>query len=215
MITIPRENPLYGPAAKLGVDPFLVTQSGTKIRYARIKTEDIYLSDIAGHLARINRWVGAIGRFSVAQHCVLLASHALHAGISQFPPKLKEGEGITQRKREAFARALLLHDAEEYITNDIPGPLKMFFPLLSEYGDYLRAMIWRKYNIHEEWYPHCKVWDRRILFNEAEWGGPGRDGVSPKLGNEELIATLDLQIGTSWNEEYAEKRFLETFTRLV
>jgi hypothetical protein len=214
MITIPRENPLYSPAAKLGVDPYLTTQSGIRIRYARIKMEDISLRDIAGHLSHINRWVGAIGRFSVAQHSVLLARHALDAGISQFPPELKTG-GITHRKREAFAKALLLHDAEEYITNDIPGPLKMFFPLLSEYGDYIRALIWRKYNVHEEWYPHCKVWDRRILFNEAMWGGPGRDGVSPKLGNEGIIPTLDLEIGPSWDAEDAKRYFLEIFTRLA
>lgn len=213
------ENPLYSTAAKLGVDPFLVTRSRTKIHYARVRREDIRLKDIAFHLAHINRWVGSIGRFSVSQHSVLLAQHALVASDSQFPSDLKPRllDLVGEKKktfREAFAMALLFHDAEEYITNDIPGPLKTFLPMLGEYGDYLRSMIWRKFEIHEEWYPHCKVWDRRILYNEAEWGGVGRDGVTPNFG-EGVVPTLDIDIGSSWAPGRAEKEFIEMFIRLI
>lgn len=214
-----RENPLFGTAARLGVDPFLVTRSRTKIHYARVRSEDIRLKDIAFHLAHINRWVGSIGRFSVGQHSVLLAQHALDGEDNQFPVDLKarliESGGYKKRiLREAFAMALLFHDAEEYITNDIPGPLKTFLPVLGEYGDYVRSMIWRKFNIHEEWYVYCKEWDRRILYNEAEWGGIGRDGVTPNFG-EGITPTLDIEIGPSWSPETAEELFLNVYTRLV
>ena len=203
-------NPLKIHAQSMGVDPFMMTRSGVKIHYARLVTANIRLRDIASNLSYINRWVGSIGLFSVAQHSVLLAQHALDCDNSQLPPGLKE-RGIN---REAFAKALLLHDAEEYITNDIPGPLKLFFPLLKQYGDYLRTLIWRKYEVHQEWYPYCKIWDRRILYNEAEWGGIGREGVTPILGGG-IVPSLDLHIRDRWSPNIAEQRFLDMYTRLV
>lgn len=205
-------NPLRQFADEAGIAPFMMTKHGVKIYYASVTTDNIQLRDIAYQLSHITRWVGSIGQYSVAQHSVLLARHALNATeVGQYP------KGIyppSIEKREAFARALLFHDAEEYITNDIPGPLKTFFPLLKEYGDYLRALIWRKYDIHKEWYPHCKEWDRRILFNEAEWAGMGRDGVTLEFG-EGITPTLDLGIGTGWSPREAEQMFLDTFTRLA
>lgn len=203
-------NPLTALVSKTGVDPFLTTHSRARIYYGNVDPRYIRIRDIAFHLSHINRWVGSIGRFSVAQHSVLLAQHALDAYPSQFPEGLRDSDNL---KKKTFAMALLMHDVEEYITNDIPGPLKLLVPALGEYGDYLRALIWRKYNIHEEWYPYCKIWDRRILFNEARWGGIGRDGVSPKL-DEGIIASLDIRITGNWLPEIAETRFLEMFTDL-
>src|SRR3712207_5822651 len=73
---------------------------------------DIEIEDIAHGLARVARWNGqTIGPhiFSVAQHCLLV--HALaRARMPRLPRETR--------------RAVLLHDAPEYVIGDMISPFK-------------------------------------------------------------------------------------------
>jgi 5'-deoxynucleotidase YfbR-like HD superfamily hydrolase len=73
---------------------------------------DIEAEDIAHGLARVARWNGQTRgdhAFSVAQHCVVVESLALH---------LKPGLPARWRL------AALLHDAPEYVVGDLISPFK-------------------------------------------------------------------------------------------
>jgi len=218
-------NPLAKLVPEGETGPFLTTRHNERIYYASFTADNVRLPDIAAHLSCINRWIGAIGPFSVAQHCVQLADHALTTFTGAFPSQLsavldslreRDARESEQHTRRRFAFALLMHDVDEYITNDFPGPLKQFFPLLSEYGDYVRSVVWQKYSIDPHWYSYCKEWDRRILINEAEWGLGTRDAISPKP-SEKLshIKGLTIKIDRhAWTPQDAEQRFINMFARL-
>lgn len=198
-------NPLKPLAEQLDVDPWTVTNSGSKIYYTKFSKADIIFEDIAWHLAHTNRWVGALGDYySTAQHSVLLAQHALTCEERALP--------ISSHSRRVLARALLLHDAEEYLTCDFPAPLKVFFPLLTNYADYVRQIIFDKYDVPYEFYNLCKAWDRRILFDEAEWGLVGGRKAIEEPGN--IVHTLGVRIHSLLPLD-AYKRFKEIFLRLA
>lgn len=220
-------NPLEAKAKKLDVDPFITTRSGVRFRYARFTEDDIVLMDIANHLAIINRWCGATyNQISVGQHSTMMAQYAMgEAEPSQFPNGLKDSLDYHRENhdkhsekivRKQFARALLLHDAEEYVTNDLASPLKVFFPEFRKYGDHLRQRIFEKYDLcYDTWYPHAKAWDRRMLFNEAEWGmNGGRKAISEGAASA-TVATLGLKIQRAWNIDETAEAFIRTFARTL
>jgi hypothetical protein len=146
-----------------------------------------------------------------------MAKYAFDCRYSTLPPNIrkrveddKESEGIV---RKAFAKALLFHDAEEYITGDFPAPLKEFFPLFTEYADYVRNVIYTVYNVLPGYYDSVKEWDSRILFDEAEWGLCGGRKSLFESGDP-IIPTLGVYI-ESWTPDEAEKRFKEMYLRLT
>jgi len=73
---------------------------------------DIEIADIAHGLARVARWNGQTSGahiFSVAQHCLLVEAIA---------------RGRTPRLARGVRRAVLLHDAPEYVIGDMISPFK-------------------------------------------------------------------------------------------
>jgi hypothetical protein len=72
--------------------------------------------EIAYHLARINRFVGA-SDISVAEHCVRGAQYILDHGHLLMP-------GADQATITGTAYAFLLHDAHEAIVGDVSSPAK-------------------------------------------------------------------------------------------
>ncbi|WP_299393218.1 hypothetical protein [Pelagibius sp.] len=87
------------------------TVSGRQWHLAAPQGAQLHWPDIAEHLAKINRHIGATALpISVAEHCVRVADI--------LPPDLR-----------AYG---LLHDAHEAYLNDTPGPLKDL--LREEYG---------------------------------------------------------------------------------
>ena len=86
------------------------TASGLPFWSQDPRPEDIRITDIAEHLSRLCRFVGAIRAdieiYTVAQHCCLVSDHC--------PPDLRlEG---------------LLHDAHEAYVGDMSKPVKMMIP---------------------------------------------------------------------------------------
>lgn len=88
-------------------DAYMYTHSGRKVYLFRCTPDDMLIDDIAWSLARINRFCGHLDcdLMSVAQHSTMMLTTAVGAPI---PMK----------------KCILLHDAEECYTNDLPRPVK-------------------------------------------------------------------------------------------
>lgn len=83
---------------------FIQTYSGKKFSFVDPQPDDVRLSDIAQHLGKICRFVGACDDFySVAQHSIFVSKVVL-------PPDQYDG---------------LMHDAGEAYYGDFSRPLKM------------------------------------------------------------------------------------------
>lgn len=81
--------------------PWTQTASGRAFPLLEPTPEHIHWPDVAFHLAHINRYSGAAGRYSVAQHSCLVAD-------------------LMPRQWRAYG---LLHDAHEYVITDITTPV--------------------------------------------------------------------------------------------
>lgn len=99
------------------MDRYMITASGQRVDLPEPLPTQIKVEDIAVHLSRINRFVGAAAPYSVAQHsvavaCMAVAVASLGGGSPSPSPLIREG---------------LMHDAPEYLTGDIPSPVKAYF----------------------------------------------------------------------------------------
>lgn len=102
-------------------DIFITTASGRRWYLLDPRPGDVHFRDIASHLAKICRFVGATGPFySVAQHSLFVAA--------QLPPGLR-----------AYG---LLHDAHEAYLADISSPFKKALRALGG-GEALAALVSR------------------------------------------------------------------------
>lgn len=81
--------------------PWIQTASRRRFPLINPKPEDVHWPDVAFHLAHINRFAGAGGCYSVAQHLVYPLSFL----------------------REKDRGYWLLHDAHEFAISDIPTPV--------------------------------------------------------------------------------------------
>lgn len=164
--------------------------SGRRIWPMNLKVEDVCVSDIAAHLSKQGRFSGATSFFySVAQHSVLVSVYC--------DPK--------------DALWGLLHDASEYVLQDIPRPLK----LLPEFDFYRdaesRAMdvICKKfglapgmpYSVHEA--------DNRMLATEA------RDLMSPLHPEWRVMHAPYARRIAYWPPDVAEVSFMRRFRALT
>ncbi len=122
-------------------DSWALTASGKKVIFLRPDPDAIKLDDIAKQLSMICRFTGAPSQFySVAQHSVF---------VGAVVKKALDDEGVDWGV-EYWDQILaaLLHDAEEYILNDLSSPLKGVIK-----GDYeiiaenLRHVIFDKFGI--------------------------------------------------------------------
>jgi uncharacterized protein len=86
---------------------FIRVHSGRMFDYGDIQNADVNINDIATHLSRIPRWLGATRSFySVAQHSVLVSA-------------------VAEREGGMLAGLYgLLHDAHEAYFGDLPTPFK-------------------------------------------------------------------------------------------
>lgn len=88
--------------------PYIRSLNGMKITFLDLKREQIQVNTILLHLAKACRYNGMVdGWYSNAEHSYL----ASYRGSNRFTE-----------------RALLVHDFGEFITNDVPGPVKTQCP---------------------------------------------------------------------------------------
>lgn len=113
------------------------------------------LDDIAHHLAKINRYNGALPidvTYSVAEHSMDLARFFGY-------PFLKTNNVVVA----------LLHDASEAILGDLPPHVKEFCPEYKKVEKRVQSIIYKKY-LDIENPPEQKIvsiYDKRILIDEV------------------------------------------------
>lgn len=188
-------NPLAG---RVNADAHTMLYSGNKFFYTAVSDHDIIITDIAHHLARMGRWLGAmtVEHYSVAEHSWLMADYLY-----------RSGGWLSNMQRALVALGALMHDSEEYVTGDFPSPLKILVPELAVYGDYLRGRIFNKFNIPMWTYPIVKPFDYRIRKTEAVFVRNGH-----KLFPETEALVVDLKF---WPPREAEFKFLTMYDNLV
>lgn len=171
-------------------DTLLGTYTGHTLDVVAPLPEDIYIIDIAHHLAYQCRYGGATRKFySVAEHCVIVSEHA--------PPGLK--------------RAALLHDAAEAYVTDIPRGLKHSIDMAGYRAieSVFQAAIEVRFGLKVE-HPAIDDIDKRLILDETKelitgweryWTSrPGMKPVGAKI--------------RGWTPDVAERMFLDRFFAL-
>lgn len=99
---------------------------------------------IAKALSHINRYTGHVGTYSVAQHCVLVASNIDTMNLSA-----------------------LLHDAPEAYIGDVASPLKSMLPEYKKIEQFYHDVIDKYYGVTTQC-DAVKLADLRMLITEAK-----------------------------------------------
>lgn len=141
---------------------------------------------IAKALSNINRYGGHVGQYSVAQHCVLVAS--------QLPDDLKLSG--------------LLHDACEAYLGDIISPVKRGLPEYSELEDRYLDVIDKRFNVDTR-NPLVRKADLRMLVTEAK-----SFGADISLDCWPQVKPYNFKVD-KLPPHHAEKAFLEMYRRLT
>jgi hypothetical protein len=169
---------------------WIQTRSGRKIEPLNLKPEDVLIEDVAAHLSKICRFTGAVSDFySVAQHSVLVSVYC-------------EPEDALWG---------LLHDASEYVLQDVPRPLKHLVEFAFYREAEYRAMsaICKAFGISEIQPASVGVADVRMLATEA------RDLMSPLHPEWRTLKTPYVRRIASWSPDQAEISFLRRFRALT
>ena len=168
----------------------ILTRSGRIIDFQNPDVGQITLDDIATGLANVCRYSGQVKSFySVAQHCVLMATHF-----------------YTESSR--LAALALIHDSSEAYMGDVPRPVKLLCPdykaIEARIEDAIHHALRLKPADGGE-HARIKDADNRILLTEAK---------VLKVGN--ALQWLDVP-GTPlpvnidpWSPEQARSRWLIT-----
>lgn len=104
------------------------TASGSSFPLLTPAPNDIAWRDIAHHLAKLCRYNGSTELFySVAQHSVLAAEHAVTARMWDAEDTRVFATAIEAFTVQTVFRAVLLHDGEEYVGGDQTRPIQQAF----------------------------------------------------------------------------------------
>jgi uncharacterized protein len=170
---------------------------------------DIEIEDIAHGLARVARWNGqTVGAhiFSVAQHS-LLVEHIARGRVR-----------LDRRHR----RAVLLHDAPEYVIGDMISPFKAI--LGDSYKSVearLLAAIHLRFGLPAALAPDLtaliKAADRSAAYLEAtRLAGFSAAEAKKFFGRPpKFSAVVERDYLTPWPAEIAEQRYLERFAKVA
>lgn len=169
---------------------WMQTVSGRPYWPSDPRPEDIFVEDVAHHLAMLCRYTGACrDHYSIAEHSV---------HVSYLVPR-------------RFAFQGLMHDGPEYVLNDMNRPTKADLPDYQALEDLNWRVLARRFGLPYELHPSIKKMDTAICFAEKAailnpshlpWGDWGVTEV-PKVKIE------------CWDWRTAEKKFLERFYELT
>lgn len=177
---------------------WMITASGRKLEIAAIGAEDIEISDVSAHLAKLCRFTGACRIFWPVSEHSLLVERILAARCP--------GDIVLRL-------CGLLHDGTEYALQDLATPVKDHVGLL--YRPLERAVWWafsERFGLPREMPPEVKHADLVALATEKRDLMPFHaepwsvlDGIEPwheRVGIPEL----------HWRE--SQRRFLEKYQEL-
>lgn len=189
--------------------PAMQTRSGGFFYLLDPRPEDVYIGDIASHLAKINRYTGASKvPVSVARHSVLVA-HVFQTVMRW--PSLARRPLTTDPE---LLLPVLLHDAAEAYTNDISRPMKLALDTrapgaLKAIEHDIQQAILTKFDL--EFPPHDKLKHADNVALQME----RRDFMPPgALDWPDLPDPLPWPLHPSPGWEHDEALFLETFNLL-
>ena len=166
-------------------DEYIVTHSGRRFYPFDPTKSEVHIEDIAHHLSNICRFTGAVKyHYSVAQHSLI---------VSQLLPVGWRLHG-------------LMHDAEEYVTNDLAKPVKMGL------ADYLSCAGKIKERIYQRF---CLSWPDPDFVHEMDQRvyATGAKDLLRERQTCEFDAILGLRV-RRWRPETAEREFLRQFYKL-
>ena len=184
--------------------------SGRRLDLLDSSPLDVEIEDISHGLARVARWNGQTKGahiFSVAQHALLVETLA---------------RTKTPRLDAAGRRAVLLHDAPEYVIGDMISPFKAVI------GDAYKAVearllaaIHRRFGLPAvlpaELIALTKASDRSAAYLEAtRFAGFSAAEARRFFGSPpKFSAAIERDYLTPWPAEIAERRYLERFAKLA
>lgn len=170
----------------------ILTYTNKTVDVNDLKPEDIDIKDIAHSLSMQCRYGGhCSGFYSVAEHCVHLAEHALKVS----------------NNRE-LAAVMLMHDATEAYVGDVVSQLKETMPEFKVLEDRVAKVIMEKFDLLRYWIafqPPIHEFDKRICVDEMEqfFAEPPPFEQYP----------LDIQT-KGWSPRRAKRYFLKTAAKL-
>lgn len=209
---------LYDDAAKLpamtddrGV--YLSTRDGHLVYLLDPRPEDFEPARVARTLANEHRYVGNFGPYSVAQHAVLVAQVATE--LLWRDPSYGCG-GFGGEVPDHRVLAALHHDDSEYITGDLPQPVKSLFPEFKTFERSFEPALEARYGIDLS-DPVIKEADRIVFCAEIRCLVPehGQRAYGP-YGDPEY--RRDYQPSWEevipWSAETAFARYMDAHERL-
>ncbi|MCC7348470.1 MAG: HD family hydrolase [Variibacter sp.] len=170
---------------------------------------DVEIADIAHGLARVARWNGQTGGahiFSVAQHSLLVEAIA---------------RARTPSLDHALRRAILLHDAPEYVIGDMISPFKVVIgDAYKAVEQRLLAAIHIRFGLPPKLGPAAtqliKAADQGAAYLEATHLAGFSDREARKFFGQPptLPAATERDYLTPWTAAQAESRYLKRFAAL-
>ena len=177
-------------------DIWICTPTGKIFHPLAPRVEEVCIEDIVQSIARTCRFNSGVKwplHYSVAEHSVLLARHALY----------KIGDPV-------LAWQLLMHDAAEAIVGDMIRPLKELFPEFSEIEDRILRVIFERYCIPWPLSEKVKELDSRILIDEEK--------LVLVQGVKKFTHHFDHGLGITpqfWDAERARLEFISCWTEVT
>jgi hypothetical protein len=190
---------------------YLSTRDGHLVYLLDPRPEDFDPRRTALTLANEHRYVGNFGPYSVAQHAVLVSQVA--------ESLLWDVDADRPRGACPYNRALaaLHHDDSEYITGDLPQPVKSLLPDFKALEKSFEPALERRYNIDLS-DALIKEADRivfcaeiRVLIPAAAQAAYGPYG-DPEYRRDEQPGWEDV---TPWSADKAFARYMDTHERLT
>ncbi len=182
--------------------------SGRRLNLLDPSPLDIEIEDIAHGLARVARWNGqTLGAqiYSVAQHSLLVDAIAGH-----FAPSISQ----------ATRRAVLLHDAAEYVIGDIISPFKSVIgDAYRETESRILEAVMRRFDLPAPMtkiaHDLAKKADRAAAYLEAtRLAGFSEAEAGELFGEPPRFASPIYTLLNPWGAEEAKTRFLARFAEL-
>jgi len=187
---------LSGADKAIGVVGATITlRSGKVFDYLSPTPEMVDIEDIAWALAKEGRYANQLPGslvWSVGQHSCMVADHA----------------------PDEWKLVALLHDAPEYVTKDIPKPLKMLIgPGYAAVEDRVWLTIAEKFGLPTKLPPIVKELDWQALNTEKKFLSPDRRHDWNGLNDYPPFEDIKPSNLCPWTIEHCAAQFLERFRR--
>lgn len=171
--------------SSLRTSPYIQGGRGGLIDLLDPDPNEIVLAECAAALARINRYTGHAGVYSVAQHSIYAAGILQDRGHE---PRVVAGA--------------LLHDFHEAWTGDVSTPVKNAVPEFRAFEDRHVRAVEARFQVSTR-HSAIKAVDAELCVTEADQLLGGR--IGPGWPDARPIEGLKI---TRWTPEEAERRFL-------